>query len=295
MKSGFVGLIGRPNVGKSTLVNAMVGKKVAITSDKPQTTRNLIQGIYHGNDTQIVFIDTPGIHKPTHALEQTLNREAYYTLDDADIILVLVDASLPLGGGDKYIIDRLQNLKKPVILVLNKIDKLTKEDIYNKISEYNKLYDFTEIVPVSALKHDNLKELIKVIESYLPDKVKYYDDDTTTNKPLDFLMAEIIREKVLLLTDKEVPYAVACLIDTVETSRTLYKIHASIIVERESLKHIIIGKGGSKIKEIGTLARHDIEALLNKRVYLELQVKTVENWRDQEKYLKAFGYNDLSR
>lgn len=293
MKSGFVSLIGRPNVGKSTLMNHIVGKKVAITSNKPQTTRNMIQGIYTKEDTQIVFVDTPGIHKPNHKLGQYLNKQAYYSIDDVDIVLFLVDASSPLGKGDEYIIERLKSVDKPIILVLNKIDKIPREQILIKIAEYKDLYPFKEIVPVSALKSDNIKTLIEVLKKYLPDQVQYYDEKSVTNKSVEFVLAELIREKVFALTEEEVPHSVACVIEGVEVGKTSYTIHASIIVDRESLKKIIVGARGSMIKKIGMLARHDIEEYLGKTVYLDLLVKTVPKWRDKEKYLSEFGYNEF--
>ena len=201
MRSGFVGIIGRPNVGKSTLLNSIVGKKIAITTSKPQTTRNIIQGIYNEDDTQIVFVDTPGIHKPNNKLGQTLNKQAYYSMEDTDILLWIVDAKEPYGKGDEFVVEKLKTVDKPVILVLNKIDKISREEIMNKIIEYKDLYNFSEIVPVSALKKDNIKELVKVIKNYLPDEFQYYGKDDVTNKSLEFLMAEIVREKVFELTE----------------------------------------------------------------------------------------------
>lgn len=296
MRSGFVSLVGRPNVGKSTLMNNIIGRKIAITSDKPQTTRNIIQGIYNEEDTQIVFVDTPGIHKPNHKLGKYLNRQAYYSIDDVDVILMLVDASDKLGPGDKYVIEKLKEVTKPVILVLNKIDKMPREQILLKIDEYKDLYDFKEIVPVSALgklKNNNIDELIKVIKNYLTDGVKYYGDDDVTNKSVDFLITEMIREKIFNLTDDEVPHSLTCVLEAIEKGKDSYKINAAIIVDRDALKKIIIGKNGQMLKEIGTLARKDIEELLGKKIYLELFVKTIEKWRDREKYLTEFGYNEF--
>ena len=293
MRSGFVSLIGRPNAGKSTLMNQFLKTKVAITSSKPQTTRNLIQGIYNDEDTQIVFIDTPGIHKPNHKLGKYLNEQAYYSLNDGDIILFLVDASEKLGAGDQYIIERLKSASKPVILVLNKIDKMKKEQILEKINEYKDLYSFAEIVPVSALKKDNVSHLLKVIKSYLPDSVKYYEDGQVTNKPIEFVMAEMVREKVFRFTEQEVPHSITCVVDSVEVGKTSYHVHVSIIVDRDSLKKIIIGSRGSMLKKIGTYARKDLENLLGKKVYLELFVKTIPKWRDKEKYLADFGFHEF--
>ena len=293
MRSGFVSLIGRPNAGKSTLMNHFLKTKVAITSSKPQTTRNLIQGIYNDEDTQIVFIDTPGIHKPNHKLGKYLNEQAYYSLNDGDIILFLVDASEKLGAGDQYIIERLKSASKPVILVLNKIDKMKKEQRLEKINEYKDLYPFAEIVPVSALKKDNVSHLLKVIKSYLPDSVKYYEDGQVTNKPIEFVMAEMVREKVFRFTEQEVPHSITCVVDSVEVGKTSYHVHVSIIVDRDSLKKIIIGSRGSMLKKIGTYARKDLENLLGKKVYLELFVKTIPKWRDKEKYLADFGFHEF--
>ena len=293
MKSGFVGVIGRPNVGKSTLVNSIVGSKVAITSSKPQTTRNIIQGIYNEDKTQIVFVDTPGIHKPVNKLGKTLNKEAYFSIEDTDIILFVVDAYEGLGKGDIYILDKLKEINKPVILVINKIDRLTREEIFKRIEDYKDLYPFDEIVPVSALNKANLKELVETLKKYLPDNIKYYGDDVKTNRSLEFLMSEIVREKVFNYTDEEVPHSITCVTDTVEVGKTSYTIHISIIVDRDSLKKIVIGKNGEMIKKIGTEARVDLEKLLGKNVYLELFVKTVKKWRDKDKYLNEFGFTDF--
>ena len=293
MRSGFVSLIGRPNVGKSTLLNSIIGKKVAITSDKPQTTRNMIQGIYNDEDTQIVFVDTPGIHKPNHKLGKYLNKQAYYSIDDVDVILFLVDASEELGGGDKYIIEKLKEANKPVILIINKIDKLTKDEILVKISEYKDLYDFSEIVPVSALKRDNVKTVVEVLKKYLPDSVRFYGEDEITNKPIHFLIAETVREKVFNLTEEEVPHSITCYVENIDNKKSSVNINVVIVVDRDSLKRIIIGTRGSKIKEIGSLARVDIENLLGKKVYLELFVKVIKKWRDKEKYLQEFGFNEF--
>lgn len=293
MKSGFVGIIGRPNVGKSTLINSIVGRKVAITTSKPQTTRNIIQGIYNDDDTQIVFVDTPGIHKPNTKLGQTLNKQAYYSMEDTDILLFLVDITEDLGKGDMFVIDKLKTVDKPVILVLNKVDRIPKEKIFEKIIEYKDLYNFADIVPLSALKNDNVNELIKVVKQYLPDEFMYYGKDDVTNKSLEFLMAEIVREKVMNLTEQEVPHSITCQTQAVEVGKTSYTIYVDIIVDRDSLKKIIIGKQGNMIKEIGIRARRDLEQLVNKNVYLELRVKTVKDWRDKEKYLAEYGFNDF--
>lgn len=293
MKSGFVSLVGRPNVGKSTLLNSIIGTKVAITSNKPQTTRNVIQGIYNEEDTQIIFVDTPGVHKPNHKLGKYLNKQVYSNIEDVDVILMLVDGSQELGSGDKYIIEKLKEKNIPVILVINKIDKLTHDEILLKIAEYKDLYEFSEIVPLSALKNNNVDELIKTIKNYLKDEIKYYEDNQITNKPLTFTIAEIVREKVFELTHEEVPHSLTCIVENIEKDKNSYHINVAIIVDRDSLKKIIIGNRGSKIKEVGIRARKELEILLNKKIYLELYVKTIKKWRDKEKYLQEFGFNNF--
>lgn len=293
MKSGFVSFVGRPNVGKSTLINNIMGSKVAITSKVANTTRNIIEGIYNDSESQIVFIDTPGIHKPNNKLGQMLNKGAYYSIEDVDIVCLLIDAKAGLGRGDKYIIQRLKEINKPVILVINKIDGLSKNDIFDKINEYKDLYNFKEIVPISALKGSNVEELIKTIKSYLPDSIKYFDDGTVTNKSLEFMISELVREKILNLTKEEVPHSVTCITEKMIKDKDKNIINVAIIVDRDSLKKIIIGKNGTMVKKIGTLARKDIENLLQTKVYLELYVKTIEKWRDREKYLNEFRFNDF--
>ena len=293
MKSGFIALVGRPNVGKSTLLNAIIGRKIAITSDKPQTTRNIIQGIYTDNDSQMIFIDTPGIHKPKNRLGKILNKEAYISMDDVDIILFLVDITENLGKGDKFIIDLFKNTSKPVILVINKIDRLPKSEILHKIEEYKDLYDFDEIVPVSAVKGDNIDRLISILKGKLTDNIKYYEDDVVTNVSNSFMISEIIREKILELTHEEVPHSVNVVTEDISYNKNVVNIKAMIVIDRENLKRIIIGKQGTMIKEIGRRARIEIEELLGKKVYLELFVKVIEKWRDREKYLNEIGYKDF--
>lgn len=295
MKSGFVSLIGRPNVGKSTLLNAIVGKKIAITSSTAQTTRNMIQGVYHGDDLQIIFVDTPGIHKPQNKLGTVLNKQAYYSLSDVDVILFLTDVTSDLGTGDKFILEKLKDSEVPVILVLNKIDKIPYDKILPKIAEYKDVFPFQEIVPVSAYKQKNLEELIKVISNYLKDDVKYYDDETITNVSTTFSISELIREKVLYFTKEEVPHSVTCIIEDISEDKNNVSIGASVIVDRENLKKILVGKNGSMIKKIGVEARHDIEELLNKKVYLDLRVKVVNNWRDKDQFLNQMGYEDFNK
>ena len=294
MKSGFVGLIGRPNVGKSTLLNSIIGKKVTITSNKPGTTRNLIQGIYNKDDLQMVFVDTPGIHKSQNKLGKVLNKQAFFSIDDVDVILFLVDASENLGNGDKFIIDLLKDVNKPVILILNKIDKIKKDKILLKIDEYKDLYNFNEIIPLSAYKNDNVDRLLSVLENYLPDSIQYFDNDTITSSSDSFVISELIREKVLELTEEEVPHSVTVITEKIEYVKKRIDINALIVVDRENLKGIIIGKNGNMIKEIGSRARMDIEDYLGKKVYLELFVKVIPKWREREKIINEMGFNDFS-
>ena len=293
MKSGFVSLIGRPNVGKSTLINALVGYKIAITSNVAGTTRNIIQGIYNDDDTQIVFVDTPGIHKPVHKLGQRLNDEAYFSIDDVDIILFMIDVTAPFGRGDEFVLNKIKEVNKPTFLVLNKVDKINNEKLFKLIVKYKDLYDFKEIIPVSALKEKNKDELIKTLKKYLPDNVKYFPDSQLTNTTKEFRISELIREKVLKLTHEEVPHSVTCVVENYLEQKDKAIIDAVIIVERDNLKSIIIGKNGSMLKEIGSKARIDIESMLDKKVYLNIFVKTVKNWRDKEKYLKELGFYDI--
>ena len=290
MKSGFVSLIGRPNTGKSTLLNSILKEKVAIISNKPQTTRNLVQGIYNEDDTQIVFVDTPGIHKPIDKLGTALNAQAYYSINDVDVLLLVVDASVPYGKGDQFIINKLENVDKPVFLILNKIDKLTNDQILLKINEYKDLYEFAEIIPLSALKDDNIDRLISVLKKYLPDNVKYFMDDEKTTQELDFRLSEIVREKIFIHTNEEVPHSISCKLVGYEENSKIAKVYIDIIVDRDSLRKIIIGANGNMIKLIGREARIDMEGILGKKVYLELYCKTIKKWREKEKYIKDLGY-----
>ena len=292
MKSGFVSLVGRPNVGKSTLMNSILGKKIAITSDKPQTTRNIIQGIYNEEDTQIVFVDTPGIHKPKHKLGKVLNKQAYFSISDVDVLLFLIDVTEKFGTGDKFVLERLKTENKPIILVLNKIDKIKKEELLPLIEQYRNIYNFSEIVPVSAIKKDNTIRLIEVIKKYLKDEIKYFEGDKLTSSSNEFIISELVREKVLELTEEEVPHSATCAVESIEEVDNIININVVIIVDRDSLKKIVIGKNGSLIKEIGIRARKDIEQFLSKRVYLELFVKTIKKWRDKERYLMDLGFED---
>ena len=293
MKTGFVGLIGRPNVGKSTLINTLIGEKIAIVSKKPQTTRNIIKGIYNDSDSQIVFVDTPGIHKPNHKLGTYLNKQAYYTIDDNDVLLFLVSAKEEWGRGDDFVLERLKITGKPIILVINKIDLITKEELYLKIASIKDKYDFKAIVPISAMRNDNVDRLIKVIKEELNEGPIYYDQDEYTTRSVKFLVAEIIREKIFNLTEKEIPHGTTVMVEAFERSGNSYVINASIIVDRASIKKIIVGSHGAMIKEIGIEARKDIEALLNKKVYLDLFVKVIPKWRDKDQYLSEFGFEDF--
>jgi GTP-binding protein Era len=290
-KSGFVSIVGRPNVGKSTLMNNVVGEKIAIMSDKPQTTRNTIQAVYTDKECQMVFLDTPGIHKPKNKLGEFMVKSATDAFKNVDVILYVVDESKKIGPGDRMIIEQLRTTKTPKILVLNKIDKLTEEELFELIKMYDAENLFKAIVPISALKGKNTDRLIKVVSEYLEEGPQYFPEYMITDQPERVLISELIREKALRLLSEEVPHGIAVTIESMKYRKKahLYDIEATIICERDSHKGIIIGKKGSMLKEIGTRARVDLENALGKQVYLELYVKTIENWRDQEKYLKEFG------
>ena len=290
MKSGFVSIIGRPNTGKSTLLNAIVNAKVAITSKVPGTTRNTIEGIYNDDDSQIIFIDTPGIHKPQSKLGKYLNKEAYSVLKDIDVILFIIDGTKTLGPGDEFILKALKNDNIPVILVINKIDKIKDVDLVALINDYANEYPFSEVVPISALTEKNVDELIKTIKTYLTDSIKYYENTQITNLDPKFMISELVREKILRLTNDEVPHCVTCYTVNYRVKKEIVEVYVDIVVDRSSLKKIIIGKNGEMLKKIGTLARADIEAMFDKKVYLELYCKTVENWKERDNYLKEFGF-----
>lgn len=292
MKVGFVSLVGRPNVGKSTLLNSILNMKLAITSDKAGTTRNIIDGIYNDSDSQIIFVDTPGIHKPLNKLESLMNKKSYTSTSDVDVILFLVDAKTGVGKGDKFILEKLNNLDVPVFLVLNKIDKMSNEQIMKQIVKAKDLYPFKEVIPISAINHKNVTELLNTIKEYLPEEEQIYQEDDLTNVSLKFIMAEFVREKVLQLTHDEVPHTVTCYTEFFEEDGDIVNVGVLIVVERENLKKIIIGKKGSMLKEIGTRARYDMEKFLGKKVYLETHVKTLKNWRDEEKYFSELGLKE---
>lgn len=293
MKSGFVSLIGRPNVGKSTLLNTLIHEKIAITSNKAQTTRNIIQGIYNEPGYQIVFLDTPGIHKPQGKLGKILNKESYSLTKDVDAILFVIDASTGIGNGDKFIMESLRQNKVPVILVMNKIDLITDERLILMINEYKDYFDFSDIVPISAMKNDNVERLVTVIKKYLKDDVMYFDEDTKTSNSIYFMVSELVREKLLHVTIEEVPHSLTCITSHFEEEKDLVRIAVDIIVDRDSIKKIVIGRHGERLKKVGTLARKEMETMLQKKVYLELYVKTVKNWREKEKYLKELGFQEF--
>ena len=293
MKSGFVSIIGRPNVGKSTLINTIINRKVAITSNVSGTTRNIIQGIYNDSDTQIVFVDTPGIHKPINRLGKVLNKEALALTKDVDLILFVVDVASGIGKGDMFILESLKNNDVPVILVLNKIDEITTEKLFKTIDEFKDIYPFVEVVPTSGLKNDNVEHLISVIKKYLHDEVKYFPDEYYTSSSMKFMASEIVREKLLQVTEDEIPHSITCITTLFEEKKDIVNISVDIIVDRDNIKRIIIGKNGSRLKTVGTLARTEIESeLVGKKVYLELFVKTIKNWKDKEKYLIELGFID---
>ncbi|MEV3020603.1 GTPase Era [Paenibacillus larvae] len=292
-KSGFVALIGRPNVGKSTLMNQVIGQKIAIMSDKPQTTRNKIHGVYTTEHAQIVFLDTPGIHKPQSKLGDYMMKAAHSTLAEVDAILFLVDVAEGIGGGDRFIIEQLKSVQTPVILVLNKIDKVHPEDLLPVISTYKELYPFTEIVPVSALQGNNVTTMLEQITKYLEEGPQYYPADQVTDHPEQFVVAELIREKILHLTREEIPHSIAVTIEDIRVEENgVVRISAVIFVERDSQKGIIIGKQGALLKQIGQQARHDIEALLGTKTFLELWVKVKKDWRNQERVLRDLGFRN---
>lgn len=292
--SGFISIIGRPNVGKSTFLNRVVGQKIAIMSDKPQTTRNKVQGVVTTDNSQMVFIDTPGIHKPKHKLGDFMVKSARNTLKEVDVIMFMVNANEPIGGGDKFIIDLLQNTETPVFLVINKIDLVHPDDLLTTITSYTKEYDFAEIVPLSALNGNNVKRLMETLTKYLPEGPKYYPDDQVTDHPERFIISELIREKVLHLTREEIPHSVAVVIEKIarDEERDMVDVAATIIVDRDSQKGIVIGKKGALLKEIGTKARRDIEMLLGSKVFLELWVKVQKDWRNKPGHLREFGFRD---
>mgnify|MGYP003307821505 FL=1 len=293
MKCGFVSIVGRPNVGKSTLLNSLLGMKLAITSNVMGTTRNVIQGIYNDEDSQIVFVDTPGIHKPKHKLGNYLNKKAYNNTEGVDVVLFLVDAASGVGKGDLYILERIKNKGVPIFLLLNKVDDIkNKEKLLCDIDKLKDLYDFEEIIPISAKDKDNLDVLLKCIKNKLSESDAIFAEDELTNVSTRFIMAEFVREKVMELTREEIPHSVTCYVENYEEDEEVVHIQVLVVVDRDNIKKIIIGKGGSMLKEIGTRARHDMEEFLGKKVFLETYVKTLKNWRDEEKYFLELGLKD---
>ena len=290
-KSGFAALVGRPNVGKSTLMNRLIGQKIAITSSKPQTTRNRIQTVYTSEAGQIVFLDTPGIHRAKNKLGSYMVNVAERTLEDVDVVLWLVEPSTFIGAGERHIIQALKRHSTPVILVINKTDTVKKEEVLLFIDTYRKEMEFAEIVPVSALKGDNTEELISCIMKYLPYGPAFYDEDTVTDQPERQIVAELIREKALRCLEDEIPHGIAVSIESMKYKKRIVEIEATVICEKDSHKGIVIGKGGSMLKKIGSRAREDIENMLEKKVNLQLWVKVRKDWRDSDILLKNFGYN----
>ncbi len=292
MKSGFIALIGRPNAGKSTLLNTLVNQKVAIISPKPQTTRNQIRAIYNDEDSQLVFIDTPGIHKPQHALGDSLNAQAFSASKGVDIIYLIVDGSAPFGKGDQFVLDSIKNSQLPIFLIVNKVDRLNQEQLFKVLSEWEKRANFQEIFPISALYKKNIDALIQCTKECCEEGIQYYPIDQISDSPEQFIMGEIIREKVLHLTEEEIPHSVAVVIEKSGRKKGKLFIQALIVVERDSQKGIIIGKQGRMIKQIGILARQECEQIFGETIYLELFVRVEENWRNKKNKLQQLGYGE---
>jgi len=288
--SGFVAIIGRPNAGKSTLINTIVKQKIAIATPKAQTTRNNIRGILTDDDSQIIFLDTPGIHKPQHQLGEAMVKEAWKSLSGADLIYFIVDISKEFGTGDEFILRQLESKKIPVILVLNKIDLLKKDELIEYLEAWKNSYDFAEIIPISALKDNNIDRLIEITKGHLTDTIRYYPDNQVCDYPEQFIMSEIIREKILLHTHDEIPHSIAIVIEKIVSKKDKMIINAMVLVERDSQKGIIIGKQGSMLKKVGTLARTELELIMGCKVYLEIFVRVEKNWRDRKRQLIQLGY-----
>lgn len=290
-RSGFVAIIGRPNVGKSTLLNQVMGQKLAIMSDKPQTTRNKIRSIYTTKDAQVVFIDTPGIHKPKDKLGEYMVQVSENSLAEVDVVLYVVEANSELGGGEHYIMERLKQIKTPVFLIINKIDLIAKELLLPLIQKYSLKMNFKEVIPISALENNNIETMLNKLIEYLPEGPQYYPTDMITEQPERFIVSELIREKVLHLTRDEIPHAIAVEIEEMQSRKNnMVYIRAVIFVERESQKGIIVGKSGAMLKNIGALARQEIENLLGSKIYLDLWVKVKPDWRNKDFYLRNFGF-----
>ena len=293
MKCGFVSLVGRKKKKKSTLLNSILGMKLAITSKVSGTTRNVIQGIYNDDDSQIIFVDTPGVHKPNRKIESLMNKRAYDNTEGVDVILFLVDIAYGFGRGDEFVLNKIKDKDIPVFLLLNKVDLVkNKEKLLGEIDKIKDKYDFKEIIPISATKKDNLQVLINCIKKYLDDSDAIYSEEELTNVSTRFIMAELVREKILELTHDEIPHTVTCYVENYEEDEDVVHIQVLIVVDRDNIKKIIIGKQGKLLKEIGTRARHDMEDFLGKKVFLETYVKTLKNWRDEEKYFVELGLKD---
>jgi GTPase len=293
-KSGFISIIGRPNVGKSTFLNRVIGQKIAIMSDKPQTTRNKVQGVLTTNDSQLIFIDTPGIHKPKHKLGDFMMKVAENTLKGVDLVLFMVNAEEGFGRGEEFIVEKFQTVQTPIFLVINKIDQIHPDTLLSVIDSYKERYPFKEVVPISALEGNNVEKLLEQIKLYMPEGPQFYPADQVTDHPERFIVSELIREKALHLTREEIPHSLAVVIDKMERrgNKDVVHVMATVIVERDSQKGIVIGKQGAMLKEIGKRARFDIENLLGSKVFLELWVKVQKDWRNKMTQLRDFGFNE---
>lgn len=291
-KSGFVSIVGRPNSGKSTLLNRLVGEKVSIVTDKPQTTRHVVRGIVTRPEGQITFLDTPGIHKPVHRMNQRMMKSVRDALADVDLILLMADCSAAFGRGDEFTLELLKPVGTKKMLLLNKIDRIEKQKLLPIMDRYSRLGNFEEIIPVSALTGENVEQLLTVVFKQLPEGPFFYPPDQISDQQERSIAAEIVREKLIVCTEEEMPYSTAVVIDQFEENEKIHRIFASIFVERDSQKSIVIGKGGQKLKEIGTEARKDLEAFFGRKVFLELHVKVKKNWRDDENTLRALGLSD---
>ena len=291
-RSGFVTIIGRPNSGKSTLVNSLVGEKVSIVTDKPQTTRNVIRGIVTRPEGQVVFLDTPGIHKPIHRMNDRMMHAVRNSMSEVDVLALMVDASIPFGKGDEFTLELIKPLKLPRVLLFNKIDKLNKRDLLPRIDQYNKMLSFEEVIPISARTGAGVELFLNAVFKYLPEGPQYYPEDQFSDQQERVMAAEIIREKIILLTHDELPYSTAVVIDRFEESEKIYRIYSTVFVERESQKSIVIGRGGLLMKEIGTAARHELESFFGVKVFLEIHVKVSKGWRDDEAKLTNLGFTE---
>ena len=291
-RSGFVTIVGRPNSGKSTLVNSLVGEKVSIVTDKPQTTRNIIRGIVTRPEGQVVFLDTPGIHKPIHRMNDRMMQAVRNSMSEVDVLALIVDASVPFGGGDEFTLELIKPLTLPKFLLFNKIDKVNKADLLPRIDHYSRIMNFEEVIPISARTGEGVDTFLKAIFKYLPEGPQFYPEDQFSDQQERAMTAEIIREKLIVLTHDELPYSTAVVIDRFEESEKIYRIYATIFVERDSQKSIVIGKGGLLLKEVGTAARHELESLFGLKVYLELHVKVSKGWRDDESTLTNLGFTE---